>query len=165
MKLNRELQREILLTLTDRFPDVLPTANYWYEEHGKDEVDGNLLYLKMHGLIDFNTNPIAHTAKRELFIHKIEPTEKAFDLLADDGGLSAVLGVVTIKFHADVIRELITYKINTADNLAETQKNTLLSQVSQLPSEALKHLTTRLLDSAFDNLPAAYALLEKFFFR
>ena len=165
MKLNRELQREILFTLTERFPDVLPNPNHWYQNHAKNEVDGNLLYLQMHGLIEFESKKSSYSVSNDYTFFKITPTEKAFDFLADDGGLSAVLGVVTVKFHADTLKELIAAKINTADNLSETQKNTLLNHVSQLPSEALKHLTTKLLDAAFDNLPAAYALLEKFFFR
>lgn len=162
MKLNRELQREILLTLTENFPDLLPNPKHWYQKHGKNEVDGNLLYLKRHGLIDFRDKPTSHSASKEHFIYQITPTAKAFDFLADDGGLSAVLGVITVKLHTDTLRELIAAKINTSD-LSETQKSTFLNSLYQLPSESLKHLTTRLLDTAFDNLPSAYRLLEKFF--
>ena len=73
-----------------------------------------------------------------------------------------MLGVVTIKLHADTIRDLIASRIASSDIPIE-QKNSLQTSLRSLPDEALKHLTTKLVDAAFDNLPAAMLLLGKFF--
>jgi hypothetical protein len=161
MKLNRELQREILLGVTEAFPRQIdqPFLVRLNEKYGESEVDGNLLYLCMHGLLDLNKT---ETLSGKIIINKLTPTEKAFDFLADDGGLSAVLGVVTIKLHADTIRDLIASRIASSDIPIE-QKNSLQASLRSLPDEALKHLTTKLVDAAFDNLPAAMLLLGKFF--
>lgn len=54
MKLNRELQREILIGVTQAFPRQIDHAfmSRLNEIYGESEVDGNLLYLCMHGLLD-----------------------------------------------------------------------------------------------------------------
>ena len=41
-------------------------------------------------------------------------TAKGIDFLEDDGGLSAILGVVTVKLHADTLREMLAKKIDAS---------------------------------------------------
>ncbi len=64
-------------------------------------------------------------------------TAAGLDFLADDGGLSAILGVVTVKVHADTIRDLIAAKIDTAD-LPVEKKSALKKQLAALPETALR---------------------------
>lgn len=161
MKLNRDLQRLILVELTEQFPKY-PRQEFFEAlaaEHDQDEINGNLMYLQMHGMVKLK---ITTYLGGGFIIHTdlISPTEKAFDFLAEDGGLSAILGVVTVKLHADTIRDLLAAKISTSD-IPESEKNTLLQTIKSLPDEGLKHLTTKLIDYAVDQAPNIALLLGK----
>lgn len=83
------------------------------------------------------------------------------DFLADDGGLSAILGVLTVKLHDETIRHLIEARINSSDLPAE-QKAGLLATLKDLPGEALKHLTEKLLDAGLDNWPVALLAIQMY---
>lgn len=86
-------------------------------------------------------------------------TAKGIDFLADDGGLSAILGVVTIKFHDDAIRQLVEAKILQSD-APEAEKQGLIQALRQAPADSIKHLTTRLLDAGLENLPRAVQIVQ-----
>ncbi|WNB79610.1 MULTISPECIES: hypothetical protein [unclassified Stenotrophomonas] len=86
-------------------------------------------------------------------------TAKGMDFLAGDGGLGAILGVVTIKLHEETLRHLIEAKVLESD-LPQTQKQRLLDQLRQLPAETTKHLATQLVDAGLKNWPAAFLLLR-----
>ena len=66
----------------------------------------------MHGLVSFKLTRFLSGAYS---IDYVKPTEKAFDFLAEDGGLSAVLGVVTVRLDSETLRELVSLKIDKAD--------------------------------------------------
>ncbi len=44
-------------------------------------------------------------------------TAKSIDLLEDDGGVSAILGVVTAKLHEDTIRNLVLAEVKLQTRL------------------------------------------------
>ncbi|HEZ4532423.1 TPA: hypothetical protein WIT34_000987 [Neisseria meningitidis] len=158
MKLDRELQRKILSVLTECFPKA-PPPNFLYtlrSEYGADETDGNLMYLEMHGLVSFNLIPLLGGSYS---IESIKPTEKAFDFLAEDGGLSAVLGAVTVRLDAETLRELVALKIGKAD-IPPGQKETMLQIIRTLPAEGLKRLSSRLIEAALDKGADLVKLLD-----
>lgn len=158
MKLNRELQRKILSVLTECFPQD-PPPNFLHTlraEYGEDETDGNLMYLEMHGLVSFK---LTHFVSGAYSIDYVKPTEKAFDFLAEDGGLSAVLGVVTVRLDAETLRELVALKIDKAD-IPTGQKETLLKIIRSLPEEGLKRLSSRLIEFALDKGADLVKLLD-----
>lgn len=88
----------------------------------------------------------------------IRPT--GLDFLADDGGLSAILGTVTIKLHDDTIKELIAQRIELAE-LPAAEKKRYLDQLRELPAETTKHLVMKLVDMGLDAAPQAMALIGK----
>lgn len=158
MKLNRELQRNILSVLTECFPKD-PPPNFLHtlrSEYGEDETDGNLMYLEMHGLVNVK---LTHFLSGAYSIDYVKPTEKAFDFLAEDGGLSAVLGVVTVRLDAETLRELVALKIDKAD-IPTGQKETLLKIIRSLPEEGLKRLSSRLIEFALDKGADLVKLLD-----
>ena len=81
-------------------------------------------------------------------------TAAGLDFLADDGGLSAILGVVTVKLHADTIRDLIGAKIDAAAIPAE-QKSALKQRLAGLSGKALEAATADLVRTGLDHLPDA----------
>jgi hypothetical protein len=97
MQLDRALQHKILTELTDCFPN--PSSQDFFDQliaqHSQDHVLGNLLYLDGHGLIKLKTDQgLNH---KEVLWTLTEPTVQAFDFLANDGGLSAILNNGTAK--------------------------------------------------------------------
>jgi hypothetical protein len=91
-----------------------------------------------------------------------EPTITAagMDFLADDGGLSAILGTVTIKFHDDTLKQMIEAKILSSE-ADQKDKSQMISELRSLPASAIKHLTMKLLDLGLEHAPGALPLIEK----
>ena len=160
MKLNRELQRRFLVEMTECFPNHISNEflSAIAAEYDEDEIDGNLMYLQMHGLI---TLDVSHYLGGGRSVRIKYPTQKAFDFLAEDGGFSAILNVVTVNLHADTVRDLLAVKVASTD-APEAEKQTLLQKIKELPAEALSHLSIRLLDYAVDQTPDIVKLLGKF---
>ena len=61
-------------------------------------------------------------------------TEKGLDFLKDDGGLTAILGIVTVRFEADTIRTILQIKVNQSD-LSPADKQKLHGVLQELPAE------------------------------
>lgn len=79
-------------------------------------------------------------------------TAAGLDFLSDDGGLSAILGVVTVRLHDDTIRQLLISKVEQAPG-DPSIKGKLIEKIKELPAEALGSLTMKGLDSAADQIP------------
>lgn len=157
MSLDRALQREILLRLSQIYPAYMDNPLGQFDRN-PDEVNKNIHYLTDHKLVEglFSNNlgddiPLPFNLKA---------THQGMDFLADDGGLSAILNVVTVRLHEDTLRQLITSKIQASDLPAE-EKNSLLQTVKELPGEAIKHLSEKLLDLGLENAPRAVSLIHK----
>lgn len=159
MKLDRALQKRILEAGAAAYPFPAPHGLYFElsESETKERVDANLCYLAEHGLI---RKCIELTGDGyALPTHNgIQCTKSGMDFIADDGGLSAVLGVLTIKIHEDTLREILERKILESDAPPE-EKSRLAQAVKGLSAEAIKHLTLKLLDEGLASLPGAIALI------
>ncbi|MGF6878383.1 hypothetical protein [Paraburkholderia sp. MM5477-R1] len=154
MKLDRALQRALLQALADDYPKAI-SAESWKalaSQYGDDVVRANALYLDGHGLVTWNMGSAGF---------RLSITPAGLDFLADDGGLTAILSVVTIKFHEDTLRELIGLRIAESD-LAQPDKKRLLDQLRELPGETIKHLTLKLVDAGLANWPVALQAIGTF---
>ncbi|WP_089340600.1 hypothetical protein [Burkholderia singularis] len=149
MKLNREYQKEVLTELAEIYP------HFGNAEHVGDVSDeiraANLYYLAEHGLI---TESAQLSVDNLVSYRPAQITKDGMDFLAQDGGLSAILGVVTIKLHEDTIKSLIETKIMESD-LPAADKPRFVDALRSLPADATKHLTMKLLDLALDHAPTA----------
>lgn len=159
MKLDRNLQREILQKLADAYPGL--TSSAWKEiEPMADEttIVGNMLYLEEHGLINAG---ISRSAGGRFVINTggLSITARGLDFLADDGGLSAILGEVTIKIHDDQLRLMLASRIQESD-APESDKRQWLDQLDRIPADATKHLVRRLIDAGLDRLPDVLAAMK-----
>lgn len=158
MKINRELQLEILKLLADAYPRYV-IAN---EIPGdKDEINIHLHYLIEHGLVN---GTIVDLLSGERILPAAVITASGLDFLADDGGLSAILGVVTVKLHEETIRQLLVDRVNRADLPAE-QRSSLLQVIRKLPARALQIATEKLLENGADRMldeaPSIYTWLNQ----
>src|SRR5690606_6770709 len=86
-------------------------------------------------------------------------TAKGLDFLADDGGLSAILGVVTIKIHDDQFRLLLTSSIQES-NAPEEEKQKWLDQLREIPVDATKHLVHKLIDAGLAQWPSVLVAMQ-----
>jgi len=147
VKLDRALQHEILEKLAKRYPQRLDVQSWNREE---SRLIPNMHYLQGHGLIEGSTT--REIAGDNHFINA-QITVRGLDFLADDGGLTAILGVVTVKLHDETIRDLVASRIQRSD-LPPEEKTGLLAQLRELRGESIKHLTLKLLDKGAESLPA-----------
>ena len=154
--LDRNLQHEILKELNNIYPDS-KTYEYWIdaaiaqvvgviETVGEAELyiakrSANLRYLAEHGLVVCNDKNLSATVKI---------TAKGIDFLTDDGGLSAILDVVTVKLHSDTIQALIAAKIDQAE-ISDSEKSWLKKELGKIKDTALSTFTA----NAINAIPAA----------
>lgn len=164
MLLNREMQLAILTELSEVYPAPIDMSEKY--EYGTDiyrKFVANLAYLQAHNLIseksvlmpntvgDYNAQPSMSSI-----------THIGMDFLANDGGLSAILGIVTIKFEVEQFRSILESMILSSTLPAE-QKSTMISTLRELPAESIKHLTTRIVDLGWDNLDSLMTILQTAF--
>ena len=155
MKLDRALQKELLERLAEAYPEQLEFPES-VDGEGVSSVTVNLWYLDQHGLIEAIK---AEYIGDPTCIHAAAITHKGLDFLADDGGLSAILNTLTVKLHADTLRELIVARVNASD-LPPADKKKIIDHLRGLPAEALKQVTERLVGSALDRMPDAIPWLQ-----
>lgn len=152
--IDRDLQHYILCELRDAYPNSVDYSNrYSYGSEEYHKFVANLVYLRSHGLI----------SKESVFYSKTMDLGDAYqpahasithiglDFLEDDGGLSAILNTVTVKFEADQLRQMLESKIKES-NLSKNEKSSAISVIKELPAESIKHLTTRALDYGLNNI-------------
>ena len=145
--IDRELQKKLMFGLANVYPRRLfikdltrictegmpkvPASETVFET-----IAANLEYLAEHGLVT--------VVKQEVFngpvlVVNSKITAKGLDFLADDGGLTAVLGVVTVKLHADTIKDLVIAKIQSSE-AKPSVKEDLISTIKKLPARGLEKL-------------------------
>jgi hypothetical protein len=144
------MQRALLVQMRDEYPDSLDFLPL-QGTYPTKAIHANLLYLEEHGLCE---SSLSRNMVGFSYIGGARITARGLDFLADDGGLSAILGVVTIKLHADTIRDLIATKIE-ATNLPAPEKSALRRHLAALPEMALRAAATDLMRSGLDHLPDA----------
>lgn len=157
MKIDRELQKNLLTTLAGSYPatchDLRPAGQ---TKEDADKYTANLLYLQEHGLVH---SGLQQSLGGSWIDGGAKITAAGIDFIADDGGLSAILGVVTVKLHDDTLRHLVEARIQSSD-LNQEEKTGLLHQLRELRGESIKHLTMKLLDAGLENWPAALAAIQ-----
>lgn len=152
MKLDRELQRKILEKMSEIYPSPYEeTIQSLDTTSEKSKIGANISYLVEHKLVCIAPDP-----KRGL-CYKI--TAKGMDFLQDDGGLSAILGTVTVRLHADTIKDLVEARI-VGSAMPETEKKRFIDTIRSLPAEATRHLAMKLIDIGLDKAPSIGGLIK-----
>ncbi|HAS1785249.1 TPA: hypothetical protein I4G64_10330 [Enterobacter cloacae] len=94
----------------------------------------NLLYLEGHGLI--SSGLVAGSSSYSINFGSLTITVRGIDFMQDDGGLSAILNVQTIKFHRDAV--VVLEDLIAISNMNEAEKEKAKSTLGELSTEALK---------------------------
>ncbi|MEN7431410.1 hypothetical protein VA599_11670 [Chromobacterium sp. TRC.1.1.SA] len=164
MELNRSLQKAILNVLSNHYPDTMDMGTLKLRlppdfSDCQNLVDGTVQYFIEHGLVECQTTKLTPSSQHQGRFYKA--TAKGLDFLADDGGLSSILGTVTVKLHADTIRDVLKAKIMES-NIPPEDKKRFIDTLKDLPGEALKTFTNKLIEMACDNPQAVFSSLMKF---
>jgi len=160
MKFDESLQLEILRRAMDSAPISLEPHDYIEElvqQWDEHDIAATVMYLQRHGLIETGTQM---GIGGYISWGYIDITHKGIDFMRPDGGLGALLNVVTVRLHEDSIKALFIDRINKSTE-PDSVKKSLSKQVRDLPAEGLKTLTTTALQAALTHLPDAMSLLHK----
>lgn len=159
MILDRAYQLELLTKLSEAYPDPVPDYEINDRLQGEDRSRyiANMIYLEEHGLVE---SGITKNVSSDYSLTQPRINCHGMDLLADDGGLTAILGVVTIKIHDETMKALIEERISVS-GASQSDKHRMISELRSLPSSAIKHLTMKLLDLGLEHAPDALPLIEK----
>jgi hypothetical protein len=153
--LNRDLQRRLLTGLADAYPGIVEPSSLGLEAGHRDWVV-NISYLAEHNLVEAHTSDLIGATPVVLFA---KATARGMDFLLDDGGLSAILGMVTVRFEAETLKALIGAHVD-ASALPEPEKSRIKTWLMAAGSEALKETTKRLVAAALEHAPEAFQLLQ-----
>ena len=151
--LDRQLQR----TLLERMAEIYPRS--WDMDSVRGQVDeillqANLAYLDEHGLIaDAQRDDVLRIgADKSVAFTAPAITARGMDFLADDGGLTAILGVVTIKIADETLRKLLGRHIDALPGSAD-EKSMLRRTLDGLLPTAGKAVLERLIGLGVNQLP------------
>ncbi|UVK46779.1 hypothetical protein BPNPMPFG_002487 [Mesorhizobium sp. AR07] len=151
----RELQHQILSKLSDGYPQKLNVSRT-FGPQDNNALAVNLAYLDEHKLISVSWFDDVDKGKQPV---TASITKNGLDFIANDGGLSAILGVVTVKLHKDTIRDLLISKVRET-SASQSVKDHLIEQIKKLPAEALAKVTTAALDSGLARMPDMLTWLQ-----
>ena len=160
---DRHMQLVLLRNLRDNYPAFIPLESFFHNvlaslpPETSDENEGfeqsflfNLDYLAGHKLV---TRPAPVYIKR--FDHTEVPnayriTSKGIDFLEDDGGLSAILNTVTVKFDVDNVRELVEAGLLTA-HVPEEKQGALMKAIQEAPGTMLQTAVTKMVEKGMSD--------------
>lgn len=118
-----------------------------------DSIDPEIRYLEQHGLIELGrTNFMGGPPWHEI-------TAKGIDFLDEDGGLSAVLGVVTVRFEAETMRALLLARAE-ADEGDPNVREQIVAQLRSLPAAAIQQVSQQAVAEAIRQMPNAMQWLR-----
>jgi hypothetical protein len=117
----------------------------------------NLWYLQEHGLCE---SGLSQVADGRFIWSRATLTAKGLDFLEDDGGLTAILGVITIKIRTDTLREMLNARIDTAQ-ISPEEKSALKQKLRHFSETVLKTATTDLVKTGLDHIPNVAEWLRK----
>jgi hypothetical protein len=164
MKLDRDIQRQILEKLHETYPNgIYPLAATFGQDLDEEVVIANTQYLHEHGLVQSGFRDreligqgIAYrwAEPRETFI-----TAKGVDFLLDDGGLSAILGVVTVKLDSSTIKALVLSKIDQAEDVSHEERSRLKSLLLSAGDQGMRKLVDTLIEAGLKAAPNSGQLI------
>lgn len=139
-KFDRLLQKEMLTILIDAYPEQPDDIDYHSDLIDKADpkvLSANIYYLAEHRLIRIMESAATLDSGDSRWLFETATvTSKGIDFMLNDGGLSAILNVQTIKFHRDAV--VVLEDLIAMSNMNDEQKEKAKSTLGELSTEALK---------------------------
>lgn len=155
-QLDRARQRALLEQAAEAYPDAVELGGSPPLPH-PDTIAADVRYLEQNGLIE--PGPNGHMTYEPWCI-----TAKGIDFLSEDGGLSAVLGVVTVRFEAETMRALLIARAE-AEESEPTMREQVLAQLKALPAATIQQMSQQAVAEAIRQMPNAVQWLYTQLFR
>lgn len=171
--INKELQKELLLKLSERFPHAFKYDDYKsvYDKYEEDCPDGeleslhfaivnlltnplifNIYYLERHGLIEL-IDADRYDIMRHGAHYNLPPlciTEKGIDFLLSDGGLTSFFNNKFISFDIENIKEIIDSEF-IQNNVPQEKQSVLRNTLKQAPTTLLNAAISAVVEQSFKN--------------
>lgn len=156
-----ELYERILGGLEDSYPGKVfgETIVETLSEYDRSAIVKELAHLKELGLIDAGIL-ISSDGRNKASLGAVKLTAKGRDFIKPDGGISAQLNTVTVRLHAQTIKDLINAKIELSDVDSST-KEKLKEAVRNLPANTLQEVVTHFVQKGLDHGQDAIQWLQK----
>jgi len=138
--MNRKLQKDILVALSEVYPDSMLVSALPGFSHNR-EFMGNLFYLQEHGVID--GGDIREPGQCRSMVDA-QITKAGLDFLADDGGLRAILGYRFVKLEAAVLVDFLLMLLQEGE-FEDTTCSAVVVRLNAMDDVALAHLIDELL--------------------
>lgn len=164
MKIDRKIQLEILQKLAESYPDGLQPMKHFLPSI-EDEVTliSNTTYLAEHGLVQsgFSHRKAIGLKPKDSWIELTETkiSAKGIDFLREDGGLSAILGVVTVKLDASSIKALVLNQIDQAKDVSHEEQSRLKSLVLSAGDQTIRKLVDTFVEAGLKASPSSGQLI------
>ncbi len=160
MKIDRTIQREILEFLADAHPEKpRDMSEHLRDKYSKPQLIANCVYLEGHGLIKSGYRQTPTTNATWLNQYPFEITSAGIDFLADDGGLGAILGIVTVRLDASSIKALVMNRIDQAEEITHEERSRLKSLVSTAGDQTTRKLVDVLIEAGLRAVPGTGELI------
>lgn len=162
--LDRARQREVLEYLASVYPkaaypkDIIAALSCPISDHDPIFL-ANITYLDELGLIKASFASLSTLSASYGALTSAKITARGLDFLQDDGGMSAILGVVTVKLHDDTIKALLVQHVSESEG-DDTAKAKVIEAIKSLPAEATKSIATRLIEHGLSTAPRGLAGLQ-----
>ena len=155
--IDRALQREYLAAIVEAYPRET-IASQIGAFHNDERLVINISYLRDHGLVEAAIKT-SSDGSQSMSVGKMRATVKGIDFLADDGGLSALLGVVTVRFDTDTLKAIIGNHVD-ASSIPPEEKSKIRKWLEIAGTEGLKEATKRLVAAGIDYSPQIWQMLQ-----
>lgn len=152
--IDRAFQRDILDRLKQLYPHGMTDPVKEFEDISERKIWANIVYLMEHGLVDGIS---AATESSPVRYMNVRITARGIDFMEDDGGLSAVLGTVTVRFAEDQFKEMLASHIKSIAGPSSV-KDRLVSTLRALPANALNVVALRALEAGLSSLATTDAV-------
>ncbi|GBQ88944.1 hypothetical protein [Asaia krungthepensis] len=150
--MDRDYQRKLLTEMAAAY-----TNSIKFSSGGEDGLDTLFLHRNVSYLIDSglctSANDGGFNISNRKHFYDLKITTRGLDFLQDDGGLSAIQNVVTVRFEADTLRALIAAKID-ASSEPEEKKAEAKKRLLGLKEEGLKAAVGKVVELGLGNIPA-----------
>ena len=165
MRLDRQLQKEILHHLAEDYEGAFSFSVQDLEDFFGSEVTTQLLYLHGHKLISGEETLIPFPGTVGVFrgyrsIDNVRITEKGLDFIQQDGGLSAILEKVTFKLDDEQFSDILELAVEQSSIPVE-QKPALTRALKSAGHSTITTLFSKGIDSLASNSPEILNLIAK----
>jgi len=154
-KPDQKLKDEILQAAAETYPAPCET-DQWNTTLDKDTVTATISYLVDHGLV--TGTPRKRIGEIASYAD-VKITSAGFDYISEDGGLTAELGVITVRLEAETLQTLLAAQIEKTD-APRHEKNLLRQQLQALSKEAHQRLANQLIHLGLEAVPRSIQALK-----